>query len=304
MSSVTELLISAVRGTIIAAPGKKLVISDLSNIEGRILACLAREQWKIEAFRDFDAGTGHDLYKIGAGRILGKDPADVTKDERQVSGKVPELACGYQGAVGAFNTMGALYGVQLPEERVIEIVKAWRAAHPATVKFWYDIERACVDAVNDPGSQHAVGVIKIRCDGAWLRIRLPSGRCLTYAQPQVKYEEVERDDGSVWHRAKLTFMGIHPYTKQWTRLATYGGSLVENIVQATARDVLFAALYPAEEAGYAIVWRVHDELVTEVPDSPEFTHEELSAIMARELPWTKGWPLAAAGFETYRYRKD
>ena len=302
--NVTELLISACRGVVIAPPGKKLVISDLSNIEGRVLTCLAGEEWKVKAFADFDAGKGHDLYKIGAGRILGKDPADVTRDERQVMGKVPELACGYQGAVGAFATMGALYGVNLPEEEVIAIVKGWRANHPKTVAMWYAMERACIDASNNPGETFTVGVIKVRCDGPWLRVRVPSGDCLTYCQPQVGYEEVKREDGSIWRRAKLSIMGVHPLTRQWARLPMYGGQIVENIVQKVARDILFAAIEPAEAAGYAIVLRVHDELVTEMPDSPEYTHQKLSAIMSRELPWTKGWPLAAAGFETYRYRKE
>jgi len=293
-----------VRGCIVAPPGKKLCISDLANIEGRVLTCLAGETWKIEAFRAFDEGTGHDLYKIGAGRILNKDPAEVTKDERQVTGKVPELALGFQGAVGAFNTMAAIYGVNLPEVEVIEIVRSWRASHPKTVALWYGMEKACIAATNDPGSQHTVGVIKVRLDGDWMRIRLPSGRCLTYCQPRVTYETVTRKDGSTWQSAKLSIMGNHPITRQWCRIPTYGGMIVENIVQATARDVLFAAMRPAEAAGYAIVLRVHDELITEVPDTDEFTHEGLSEIMSRELSWTKGWPLAAAGFETRRYRKE
>jgi DNA polymerase bacteriophage-type len=215
---IMSVCASCVRGAIIAAPGKKLCIADLSNIEGRMLAWLANEDWKLKAFKEFDAGVGHDLYKITAGRILKKDPGDVTKKERQDYGKVPELACGFQGAVGAFAIMGANLGVNLPEDQVVEIVAAWRKAHRQTVKFWYDLERAARGAVLNPGKTFAVRHLKLRVDEhegfAYLRMRLPSGRYLCYFQP-----EVDPNTG------KLSYMGIDQYTRQWKRLATYGGKL-------------------------------------------------------------------------------
>lgn len=287
-----ELCISAVRGALVAAPGKKFVIADLSNIEGRVLAWLAEENWKVEAFRQFDKGIGHDIYKITAGGILGKKPEDITKDERQVSGKVPELACGYQGSVGAFAVMGAAYGVHLPEDRALEIVKAWRAKHKATVDLWYSSERAAVSAVRRPGEVFRVKGLAFQCKGPWLRIRLPSGRYLTYFAPQVD------DDG------KLSYEGTNQYTRKWERLNTYGGKLVENAVQAIARDVLAAGLWYAAESGYNPVLHVHDEIICETPDSPDYTVEDLSAMMSRGTQWSVGLPLAAAGFECYRYRKE
>jgi DNA polymerase len=288
---VMELCASAVRGSIVAAPGCKLVVADLSNIEGRVLAWLAGEQWKLDAFREFDKGVGHDIYKITAGGILGKDPGDVTKDERQVSGKVPELACGYQGSVGAFAAMGAIYGVNLPEPKVLEIVKAWRAKHKATVKFWYDCERAARNAISNPGEVYRASSIAFRRSGGWLRARLPSGRYLCYPSPQVD------EDG------RLSYMGTNQYTRRWERLDTYGGKLVENLTQATARDVLAAGLLAAEAAGYNPVLHVHDEIICETPDDPSFSAEGLAALMSQGTQWSVGLPLAAAGFETYRYQK-
>lgn len=290
--NVMDLITSAIRGCIVAPRGKKLVIADLSNIEGRMLAWLAGETWKLEAFAAFDKGVGHDLYKITAASILHKKPEDITKDERQVSGKVPELACGYQGALGAFKTMGALYGVDLPDDTVLGIVKAWRAAHPNTVKLWYGLENACRDAVHSPGVVKRVGKLAIQRDGVWLRIRLPSGRYLCYPG-------IECDDAG-----KLSYLGVNQYTRKWERLKTYGGKLVENVTQAASRDVLCYGMKLAEESGYPVVLHVHDELLCEVPDTPDYNVARLSAIMSTNPPWAEGLPLAAAGFETYRYRKE
>ena len=291
-NNVMDLITSAIRGCIVAPAGRKLVIADLSNIEGRMLAWLAGETWKVEAFAAFDRGIGHDLYKITAASILGKKPEDITKDERQVSGKIPELSCGYQGALGAFKTMGALYGVDLPDNTVLSIVKAWRAKHPNIVKLWYGLENACRDAVHSPGVVKRVGKLAIQRDGVWLRIRLPSGRYLCYPG-------IECDDAG-----KLSYLGVNQYTRKWERLKTYGGKLVENVTQAASRDVLCYGMKLAEESGYPVVLHVHDELLCEVPDTPDYNVARLSAIMSTNPPWAEGLPLAAAGFETYRYRKE
>lgn len=290
--NVSELCASAVRGAIVAPPGRKLVVADLSNIEGRVLAWLAGERWKLQAFRDYDAGTGHDLYKITAGRILGKEPQDVTKAERQVSGKVPELACGFGGSVGAFATMGALYGVDLPEDEVVSIVRAWRKGHPTTVSLWYDLERAVRLGLENGGSMYTVRDLKVRASDGWLRIMLPGGRRLCYPEAQLD------EDG------QISYLGVNQYTRKWERLRTYGGKLVENVTQAVACDVLFHGLRGAEAAGYEVVLRVHDELITETPDDLAFTADGLSAIMSVNPHWAVGLPLSAAGFETRRYRKD
>lgn len=288
--NVAELCSSAVRGALVAAPGHKLVVSDLSNIEGRVLAWLAGEDWKTKAFSDFDAGVGHDLYKLAYARSFNKKAEDVTKDERQI-GKVQELALGYQGSIGAFSSMAALYGVFLPEPEVDAIVKAWRKAHKAVVSLWYDLENAAKEAIRAPGTRQVVRDLTVGYKDNWLRIKLPSGRYLCYPNAGLS-------EGSI------VYEGVNQYTKKWETIETYGGKLVENVVQAVARDVLASGMQRAEAAGYAVCLHVHDELITETPDTDEYSVDELSRIMSTNPGWALGLPLAAAGFETHRYKKD
>ena len=294
--NISERCAFAVRGALVAPEGKKLVIADLSNIEGRVLAWLAGEDWKVAAFKAYDRGEGHDLYKVTAGRILGKDPGDITKAERQLQGKVPELAGGYQGGVGAYRVMGGKVFDAMTDEAIQEIVTAWRKAHPRTRNLWYDMEAAARSAINNLGESFGDRIIfDVKPDAqgiAWLRMKLPSGRYLCYPRPEVS------DSGS------LSYEGINQYTRKWQRLDTYGGKLVENAVQAIARDVFMSGMLRAEEAGYSVCIRVHDELVCETPDEPAYSSEGLAALMSTNPGWSVGLPLAAAGFEAYRYRKD
>lgn len=331
LGDVMRLTSNAVRGCIIAPPGKKLCIADLSNIEGRGLAFLAGERWKLKAFAEFDQGTGADLYILAYARAFNVSPADVIKYQRQI-GKVMELGLGYEGGVAAFLTFAAVYNMDLDEladavwatasrealeaaagmlawvkkqkrstfglsDRVYiacELLKrAWRDAHPNTEALWAAAGAAVREAIASPGQTYSIGQhLKARVDGAWLRIRLPSGRYLCYTQPQV-------DD-----KGQISYMGVDQYTRQWKRVKTYGGKLVENATQAFARDIMAANMPTIENAGYEIVLSVHDELLTETPDTDDFTAEGLSALLAAVPPWAQGIPLAAAGFETTRYRKD
>ena len=324
--NVSELCANAVRGTLVAAPGKKLLVSDLSNIEGRSAAWLAGEEWKLEAFRAFDAGVGPDMYKLAYARSFGLSPEEVSKDQRQ-KGKVMELSCQYQGAVGAFNKMGANYGVELPEDEVLGLVRAWRAAHPAIKSLWYDLEAAAIRAVGTPGSNFTVRKLVLdalddESGQRWLRVRLPTGSYLCYFQPEIRQDVCKRCEGSGvvvfrekeltcpdcngagkdW-RKKLTYMGIDQYTKKWKRLDTYGGKIFENANQKFAREVFMSGFKRAAAAGYLAAVRVHDELVVEVPDTPEYTHERLSELLATNPAGTLGLPLAAAGHAMYRYSK-
>ena len=326
---------SCIRSAIVAPEGKKLVAADLSNIEGRMLAWLAGEDWKVEAFRQFDAGVGHDLYKLAYARAFALAPDAVTKDQRQL-GKVMELALGYQGAVGAFLSMARLYGMDMPEEEVLRLVKAWRRANSKIRDFWYWLGDTALSATKAPGQTFTCGRLSLRRDGAWLRIQLPSGRFLCYPQPKVELvrEPCRECDGVVLPegaettaflpgddpvavrcaacggtgrgqaKQQLTYAGINQYTRKWERLRTYGGKLAENVTQAASRDVLAAAMPLVEAAGYEIVLTVHDEIVTEAPDDPAFSPADLSAHLATNPPWARGLPLAAAGFEGPRYRKD
>lgn len=312
----------AIRGAIVAPEGRKIVAADLSNIEGRVLAWLAGEDWKLKAFADYDAGIGPDLYLVTAGTILGKRPEQVTKAERQSTGKVPELACGYQGAVGAFASMAQLYGLDLPEDEILKIVKAWRARNSNIVNFWYGLERKAQEAVRTPGTTITFRHLKLRRDGAWLKIVLPSGRALCYASPKMGHALLPCDKceglgtidnetcprcggyGRIQGKLCLTYMGVNQYTRKWERIPTYGGKLAENVTQAVARDVIAYAMPPAEEAGYEVVLTVHDEIVTETPDEDRFSAEGLAQIMATNPEWADGLPLAAAGFEGRRYGKE
>ena len=297
--NVSERCSMAVRGCLIAPRRRKLVIADLSNIEGRVLAWLAGEEWKIKAFRAYDHGEGHDLYKVTAGKILGKDPADVTKEERQLQGKTPELAGGYQGGVGAYRVMGGPVFEAMDDEAIQAIVWAWRKEHPKTKSLWYDIEAAAKGAIENPGTVTEVrgGLLRFDVkvdtfDRSWLRMRLPSGRFLCYVDAKV-----DRDD-------RITYSGVNQYTRKWQTLDTYGGKLTENAVQAIARDVFMTGMRRAEEHDYPVVLRVHDELVCEVPDHAGYTAEVLAGLMSTNPGWAIGLPLSAAGFETRRYRKE
>jgi DNA polymerase len=296
--NVSERCAFGVRGALVAPVGKKLVIADLSNIEGRVLAWLANEEWKIAAFKVYDRGEGHDLYKVTAGRILGKDPGDITKTERQLQGKVPELAGGYQGGVGAYRKMGGAVFDAMTDEAIQKIVTAWRKAHPRTRSLWYDMEAAARQAINNLGASFGVRDlitfdVKPDTQGlAWLRMRLPSGRYLCYPSPEVS------PSGSITHE------GMNQYTRKWERLDTYGGKLTENAVQAIARDVFMSGMLRAEIDGFNVCIRVHDELVCETPDDPTYTSEGLAALMCANPSWSARLPLAAAGFETKRYRKE
>lgn len=326
---VMAITSSTIRGAIVAPAGRKLVVSDLSNIEGRVLAWLAGEAWKIKAFEDFDAGVGHDLYKLAYAKSFNVTPESVTKDQRQL-GKVQELALGYEGGVGAFVTFATAYGMDLDElsERAYPTLpitlraqaisflewsreqkrpslglkdqtfivcdtlkRMWRQAHPQTVRLWHAMSEAVTQAVYHPGTTFTVGKLKVRRDNAWLRIGLPSGRALCYPQPRI-------DNG------QYSYLGLNQYSRRWERINSYSGKIVENITQAVARDVLAYNMPAIEDAGYDIVLTVHDELICETPNTRKYNPDHLARLMSTAPEWAQGLPLAAAGFETTRYRKD
>lgn len=324
--SVMELTSSAIRGCIVAPEGKKLVISDLSNIEGRFAAWVAGEEWKLDAFNMFDIGVGADLYVLAYARAFNISPDKVGPDERQI-GKVMELALGYQGGVGAFLTFAAAYGLDLEQlaQRAITVIpktvlrdaesfwewavkqrrtcglpkhqfivcdslkRMWRTAHPAISSSWVAIENICVQAINNPGKVYTYRRIRAVKQGAWLRVILPSGWSLCYPSARV--------DGE----GKITYMGLDQYTRKWQRLSTFGGKLLENICQSGARDVMADNMPRIENDGFDIILTVHDEIITEAP--VDKTVDNLSALLATVPSWAEGLPLAAAGFETERYRK-
>jgi DNA polymerase len=240
--------------------------------------------------------------------------------------------CGYEGGVAAFLTFAAVYGMDLDAlaeavwdvatEDAIDrakgmlawfqkhrrsthglsekvwiaceiLVLAWRDAHSNTKALWAAARDAVTQAIGAPGTSYRFGKYLVaRKDGTWLRIRLPSGRYLCYLHPEVN------------DKGEISYTGVDPYTRQWRRTKTYGGKLIENCTQAAARDVLAGQLQPINDAGYSVVLTVHDEVLCETPDSPEFNVEDLSGMLSAVPPWAAGLPLAAAGFETKVYHKE
>lgn len=329
VDNVMELVSSCIRSCIVAAPGNKLVVADLANIEGRVQAWLANEEWKLKAFRDFDAGQGPDLYKLAYAKSFKIEPEAVNSDQRQV-GKVQELALAYEGGVGAFATFAGAYNIDLddladkvlPEASEEIIAKAdkflewakkdkrpryglsddafvacdvlkrvWRDAHPNITGYWSKLKSVVGRALASRGNTINEIGLKVRASKNWLLIGLPSGRTLCYPSPRVA------EDGAI------SYMGIDQYTRKWTRIGTHGGKLFENIVQAIARDVIAANMPLIEAAGYEIILTVHDEIIAETPDTPDFNADNLSDLLSAPPPWALDMPLAAAGFETHRYRK-
>jgi DNA polymerase len=331
-----ELCANALRGCIVPSPGKKLVVADLSNIEGRFAAWIAGEDWKLEAFRAYDRGEGEDLYKVAYGRAFRVPPSGVTKEQRQI-GKVMELMLQFEGGVGAFvkgaegramdlEALADLAWASVPKDIQEEaenhlewareqgrsahglsdrafmtcegLKRLWRRAHPRICAMWRELRGAYLCALEEPDKAFPAGdkVRGVR-NGAWLRLRLPSGRCLCYPGPKAGGEE---------GKVVLSYQGLESLKKnpKWVRLGTYGGKLFENVVQAVARDVFFSAMPALEALGYEVVLRVHDEYVTEVPEDGPLGVEGLCALMATLPPWADGLPLAAGGFESDRYRKD
>lgn len=280
---IMEVCSSLIRGTIIAPPGKKLVVSDLSNIEGRGLAWLAGEEWKLQAFRDFDEGHGPDLYKLAYAKAFRISPEEVTKFGRSV-GKVMELGLGYAGGINAFVTFANVYGIDLevmantawdtlPPEKVKEaedfldwlagkgttfpmsrraaitcevFKRLWREAHPATVRLWHGLEDTFKEAIDSPGKTLRTGKFIIRRDGAWVRIVLPSGRALCYP-----FARLEGD--------QIVFKGINQYTRQWSDVKTYSGKLAENCIAEGTPVLTDHGWVPIQCVGDGYrVWDGHD----------------------------------------------
>ena len=376
---ISKLTASTVRGCIIPAKGKKFVVADYSNVEGRGLAWIAGEKTALMVFK-----AGRDIYCETAGKMFGLDPDYIKanrKDLRQI-GKACELGLGYGGGVAAFLQFAKNLGLDLytmadvmkgtfpdhiwaaakrgyeyarineakrppkpgkKDERPTYILpknvwltcdaikRMWREAHPKTVAFWAELEDAVLCAIRNPGKAYWAGA-NVRPDGRkalkivrtkakhdptfdeerddpdaagwWLKIELPSGRIMSYPGIALSVTtEIDEDTGKKRTSTRIKYQGENQTTRQWGFQYTYGGKLTENIVQALCRDILAWSMPGVEAAGYEIVLSVHDELITEVPDTDDYTTEELCALMCDLPVWAKGFPLAAEGDCMYRYRK-
>lgn len=292
--NVPDVLSQLIRTGFIPKPGHRFIVNDFSSIEARVLAWLAGEKWRLKVFRTHGKiyeASASAMFRIPIERIDKKSPW------RQ-KGKVAELAFGYGGGVGAAIKMGAKRD-GLTEAELESLVKAWRAANPAIVRYWAAVEQAAVRALQ--GLPSSVGNIRFNYSNRTLWITLPSGRKLAYYRPRL----VEGRFG----KPAIRYWGVDQKTKQWAKRDTYGGSLVENIVQATARDLLRDAMLEMDRRGYNIVLHVHDETICEEPytGGRQASVEEVNAIMkglAGRGTLYEGLPLDAEGYETTFYRKD
>ena len=287
--SVAEVLSQLIRTAFVAKPGHTFLVADYAAIEARVIAYLAGERWRMDVF-----AKGGDIYCSSASQMF-KVPVvkhGVNGHLRQ-KGKIAELACGYGGGVGALKAFGA-DKMGLTEDEMQHIVTQWRAASPSIPKFWRDTERAAMRALEHPGRTFSIPCgVKYRRDADALRCLLPSGRVLTYWGARID------DRGG---RPSIVFMGQNQTTRKWEKTDTWGGKLVENIVQAVARDCLAVAMVRLEEAGYHIVFHVHDEVVIEAPEGSHW--QDAAEIMGQPIDWAPGLLLRGDGYETKFYMKD
>lgn len=302
------------RGFFLAKPGHVFTVGDFSAVEGRGTAWVSGEEWKLQLFRDCDANPdGPDVYMHTAGGILHIKPDDVNKSQRQAYGKVPELALGYQGGVGAFQTMAKTYGVKVSDAEADSIKVEWRQLHPATVRTWYALQRAAIAAVENPGDVFRAGHpdrgVAFRKVGSFLWCLLPSGRCLCYPYPkvlegkfgpQLTYMTVP----SAEDRKKGKVIEDPANGPKWARVGTYGGSLMENVVQAICRDLLVDCMLRLEAEGYHVVLHVHDEIVIEVPEAcAAAAKRDMHRIMNTPPSWARDFPMNTKPETMRRYGK-
>jgi DNA polymerase bacteriophage-type len=328
-----QLLSDAVRGVIAAPPGRKFCDADLASIEGRVLPWMAGEDWKVQYFRDLDAGiVKYDDYELSYGVAFGVAPETVTRAQRNI-GKPIALACGFSGGVGGLLAFCAVYHID-PEDMSAKarvaadpalltectksyewyrekgltyglsaqvwaplnyIITVWRMKHPNIQASWKAAEEAFRNAIRNPNTSFAVNKCVYRMEGKWLFCQLPSGRLMCYPNAE------ETDEGG---RSKtLQFQGINQYSRKWSWVRTYAGKLVENVVQSCARDVLFWNIPHVENAGYEVILRIHDQLLCETPDTPEFNGEALAHLLRQPHSWCTDLPLNAEGETRKRFGK-
>jgi len=283
--SVPEVLSELIRTSFIPKPGTKLVVADFSAIEARIIAWLAGERWRNEVF-----ATHGKIYEASASQMFHVPIDEVTKGSQlRQKGKIAELALGYGGSVGALKAMGALE-MGLSEDELQPLVTAWRTSNPNIVRLWWDIDKAAVKAVRDRTVTETHG-IRFGMQSGMLFITLPSGRRLSYVKPHIGANQFGSDC--------VTYEGVGG-TKKWERLESYGPKFVENIVQATSRDILCYAMQAQRCCD--IVMHVHDEMVIEA--DTRMSTKVLCEQMSRTPPWAEGLLLHADGYDCPFYKKD
>ena len=288
--SVPDTLSQLIRTAFIPSEGNRFIVADFSAIEARVIAWYASEKWRLDVFK-----THGKIYEASASQMFHIPIEEIKKgsDLRQ-KGKIAELALGYGGSVGAIKSMDKSNSI--PEEELPELVASWRNANPNITKFWWDCDKAAKKAINERTTVTMQYGLKFIYAPGVLFIELPSGRRLSYVRPKI-------EEHKTFSGYKITYEGMEQTSKQWTRQDTYGPKLVENIVQATARDCLAEALFNVDKAGYKTVMHVHDEIVMDVPIGFGSV-EEVNKIFGENIKWAPGLPLKADGYECNYYMKD
>lgn len=291
--SVSGVLSELVRTAIIPEEGQRIVVADFSAIEARVTAWFAGEEWRLQTFRD-----GGDIYCASASQMF---HVPVVKHgingELRQKGKVAELALGYGGGVNALKAFGA-DKMGMSDEEMQETVDLWRESSPKIVELWRALEKAAIRCVaRRATTTSTLGNVRFDFESGILWMTLPSGRRLAYYG--AKYEETKFHPD----RKSLTYMGVNQMTKRWERVETWGGKITENLVQATARDVLREAMFSLTEKGWDIRAHVHDECICTEPIGGK-TVEQMCKAMCPDIPWAEGLPLNADGYDGPYYFKD
>ncbi len=301
---------ACIRGMIIPSDGHELICADYSAIEGRGLAWMAGEEHILDAYRK-----GKRLYCVAAAGVFGvpyekieagrkTDPSCKRMDQ---TGKVLDLSGGYAGGVGAFRKMEKSQGMDLgmTDEQIEGHVKAFRADHPMTVRLWRNLEMCAFDAVANPGVVTSYRSIKFKQIGKFLMMKLPSGRFLYYFDPKIKSQLMpytDRKTGAEVYKDCVEVWGVDSQKKRWAPYFTYGGLLVENAVQAVARDIMADAMLRLKTTGYMPILTCHDEILCEAKIGSG-SIEDMVKIMIEIPEWAVGFPIAAEGWQGDRYRK-
>ena len=296
--SLPDTLSQLIRTSFIASEGNKLVDADFSSIEARVIAWLAKEEWVLDVFR-----THGKIYEATASQMFGVPIEKIKKGNPEYAlrqrGKVATLALGYQGGVGALMAMGAL-NMGIPEEDLQDIVYRWREANKRIVDLWYAVEKAAISVIQTGCQAGVNGLLFSRefdygSSLDFMTITLPSKRKLYYAFPSLCVNQ--------WDKPSIAYQGVNQTTKRWEQLETYGGKLVENCVQAIARDCLALVIEKLEAAGFPIVFHIHDEVVIDCP-AMKANLNEVVRIMTEPIPWAQGLPMNADGWVGDFFRKD
>lgn len=296
--SVPDTLSQLIRTAFVASDGNVLIDADFSAIEARVISWLAGEQWRLEVFK-----THGKIYEASASQMFGVPIERIKKGNPEYAlrqkGKVAELALGYQGGAGALINMGAL-DMGIPEDDLPDIVQRWRDTNKRICDLWYKMNSSAVEAIST-GSSVGVGRLLVSCEYdavhevEYLTVLLPSGRKLYYNSPQIGENK--------WGGPSISYMGMDQTTKKWKRIETYGGKLVENCVQAVARDCLAQAIENLEKEGLPVVFHIHDEVVIDCR-ADTATLDDVVNIMSRPIPWAPGLPLNADGWVGGFFKKD